>query len=325
MSDIISALKWIKANAAAFGGDASRITIAGQSAGGRMIEAIMRSPAAEGLYHSAIIQSGRPADAVNDYLTAEQQAGDISATMNAVGCGNLQGQAALTCLNQVSAAKFTTNTASFKNFTLGGNLLPNAKLDVARKYGSYVASVPVIFGWQLDEAGALGYVAPQSATNFTAELIKGGMRQPQLDIILSRPDLFPSNAIQTTVTQVQTDFNRVSRCGLEATAFAAAQSGVFPAIYTYTYDQRGRQLPGLVSVGNAMGQLSFLLTPYLPCRLAKMASAVLPLAQRPQSSCEFPCQARRHCLLLSDAPSPLVQLPQRRSLSNIQQIGRAHV
>lgn len=221
-----------------------------------MIEALMRSPAAEGLYHRAIIQSGRPADAANDYLTGEQQKKDVDSVMNDVGCGGLTGSAALTCLNGVTAAKFTTGVSSFKNFTVDGNYIKDRKLDVARKYGGFVSSVPVIFGWQRDESGALGYVPTRtSAGNFTAELIKGGMRQPQIDAILSRPDLFPATdnaTIQTTVVQVQTDFNRVSRCGLEATVFAAAQSGVFPAVYAYTYDQRGRQLPGLVSLTQAL-------------------------------------------------------------------------
>ena len=58
LSDQIMALKWIKDNAAAFGGDCENITVAGESAGGTSILALLASPAAKGLFHKAIVQSG---------------------------------------------------------------------------------------------------------------------------------------------------------------------------------------------------------------------------------------------------------------------------
>jgi para-nitrobenzyl esterase len=56
--DMIAALKWVQANAAAFGGDPSRVTIAGQSAGASAVHTLMASPLAKGLFHRAIAQSG---------------------------------------------------------------------------------------------------------------------------------------------------------------------------------------------------------------------------------------------------------------------------
>lgn len=58
LSDQIMALKWIKANAEVFGGDSDNITIAGESAGGTSICALLASPAAKGLFNKAIVQSG---------------------------------------------------------------------------------------------------------------------------------------------------------------------------------------------------------------------------------------------------------------------------
>ncbi len=58
MLDIIAALQWVKANIAEFGGDAGNVTIFGQSGGGAKVTTLMAMPAAQGLYHKAIVQSG---------------------------------------------------------------------------------------------------------------------------------------------------------------------------------------------------------------------------------------------------------------------------
>jgi para-nitrobenzyl esterase len=56
--DHVRALEWIASDIGAFGGDASRVTIFGESAGGHNVAALLASPRAKGLFHRAIIQSG---------------------------------------------------------------------------------------------------------------------------------------------------------------------------------------------------------------------------------------------------------------------------
>jgi para-nitrobenzyl esterase len=58
MLDIVQALRWVQRNAPAFGGDASNVTIFGESGGGRKVSTLLAMPAARGLFHRAIIQSG---------------------------------------------------------------------------------------------------------------------------------------------------------------------------------------------------------------------------------------------------------------------------
>jgi para-nitrobenzyl esterase len=55
--DQIAALEWVKRNIGAFGGDASQVTIFGESAGGVSVCTMLGSPMAQGLFHRAIIQS----------------------------------------------------------------------------------------------------------------------------------------------------------------------------------------------------------------------------------------------------------------------------
>lgn len=58
IADIVAALRWVRENIAAFGGDPDNVTIMGQSGGGFKVAAILQTPSADGLYHRAVIQSG---------------------------------------------------------------------------------------------------------------------------------------------------------------------------------------------------------------------------------------------------------------------------
>lgn len=56
--DLIKGLEWVNENIASFGGDASNVTIFGESAGGHNVLTLLASPLADGLFHKAISQSG---------------------------------------------------------------------------------------------------------------------------------------------------------------------------------------------------------------------------------------------------------------------------
>jgi len=56
--DMVASLEWVRDNIAAFGGDASRVMIFGQSGGGAKTSTLLATPAAKGLFHRAAVQSG---------------------------------------------------------------------------------------------------------------------------------------------------------------------------------------------------------------------------------------------------------------------------
>jgi para-nitrobenzyl esterase len=73
--DLVRALDWVRDEIGAFGGDPSRVTIFGESAGGRNVFTLLVSPRAKGLFHRAIVQSGglrtTSVDAARNPLDAE--------------------------------------------------------------------------------------------------------------------------------------------------------------------------------------------------------------------------------------------------------------
>lgn len=73
--DQIAALKWVKRNAAAFGGDANNVTIIGESAGGMSVHMLNTSPLARGLFSKAVVMSGGNGQSDNRTLADAEQIG----------------------------------------------------------------------------------------------------------------------------------------------------------------------------------------------------------------------------------------------------------
>lgn len=246
VSDLITCLQWVQANAATFGGDPSRVTIFGQSAGGQLVDTLLASPAAAGLFHRAIVQSGRPADVANKRITAAvAQAGPAATTLTSLGCANTT--AVLTCLRSLSVSKILSST-TFNSIVVDGNLVTEPNVDVARLRGGYINKVPVIRGFMRDEMASLGYAPPTSQKSLDAALTAGGISAANRSIIEGNKSLFPvssaANGIQNLTVTVETDSTSVSRCGQESTVNAAASTGVFNGIWAYTQDQRSYQIKG---------------------------------------------------------------------------------
>jgi para-nitrobenzyl esterase len=84
--DFVALLEWVRDNVSNFGGDPGNVTIFGQSGGGGKVAALMTMPAANGLFHKAVIQSG-------PYLrfsTPEDSAVLANAVLSELNIGKLQ-------------------------------------------------------------------------------------------------------------------------------------------------------------------------------------------------------------------------------------------
>ena len=81
LRDQIAALEWVRDNVAAFGGNPDDVTVFGESAGGMSVATLMASPAARGLFHRAIVQSGG-ATAVCSRDDASRVSSEIAARLS---------------------------------------------------------------------------------------------------------------------------------------------------------------------------------------------------------------------------------------------------
>jgi para-nitrobenzyl esterase len=71
MLDLVAALEWVRDNIANFGGDPGNVLIFGQSGGGCKVSTLMTMPAAKGLFHKAVVQSGSLTLATNPEMSAK--------------------------------------------------------------------------------------------------------------------------------------------------------------------------------------------------------------------------------------------------------------
>jgi para-nitrobenzyl esterase len=81
MLDIVAALQWVRDTIAQFGGDPGNVTIFGESGGGGKVSALLAMPAAKGLFHRAVIQSG----AAVRFTTRERAAALAEAVLKQLG------------------------------------------------------------------------------------------------------------------------------------------------------------------------------------------------------------------------------------------------
>jgi para-nitrobenzyl esterase len=225
LMDQIAALKWVRRNVAAFGGDPDRVTIAGQSAGAMAVSALLTSPRARGLFQRAIAQSGgifEPLQLAPGYLLANAER-DGASYMASLGAANPE------AMRRLPADRFS-GAGRISHPVIEPDVLPLSPYD-AYVQGAY-RDLPLLLGSNSEEARSLIDAAAVRADRFEADITASVGALPAA-LVAAYP-----HATDEQARDSRLGFERDLRFGWDMWAWARlAQRGRSP-VYYYSFERR---------------------------------------------------------------------------------------
>ena len=245
LMDMIAALHWVHDNIAEFGGDPMRVMMFGQSAGSSNVQALLASPAAQGLFASAGMESNvlpgnllgtsvtdaYPFYANFAHLVNCDTASDVLACLRAVPANTI-------VLTELLPGQFS----SYFSYNLEPNVLPEDPFNKLQRLGS---PVPLLIGSNSDEQAASEDPSLALDANGYATLL-----QTQFDplvagagntILSLYPALFDTTPRYTHI-DVETDYHFTWETRNLARAVAGSQR---PAVWRYLFTHRYETDPSL--------------------------------------------------------------------------------
>jgi para-nitrobenzyl esterase len=221
--DVVAALHWLRRNAAAFGGDADRITIAGQSAGAAAVNILLVSPAAAGMFHGAVSQS-MPLGGVRmcGLAKGDQFSATLADTLGADSLRQLQSASPTDILEatwQISPGPMAPVLNQF--------VLPEEPLAMARK--GHLADGPIMAGVVADESRFRGSLSDYR-TEFAARY--GGLADELLRLYTANDD------DEAVLMATAANRDRLSM-GLRQLADAAADGASRVFLYRFNHREPG--------------------------------------------------------------------------------------
>jgi para-nitrobenzyl esterase len=236
--DQIAAMQWVQRNIGQFGGDPSRVTVFGQSAGGESILIHMVSPLSKGLFQQAIVESGTfwtngaEIDALNSKADAEQIGETFAQSLG------YSGPDAITQMRKLSASELANATpwpaspfqmVDSRHFepTIDGWLIPDSPDTLFRLHRQN--PVPLIIGNNADDGTTLAADANMTVPEYRT-FIQNRFGK-EADAVFTK---YPANStaeVQLRLIQIMTDFDFT-----DAVKFVAGSNAELnPDTYRYQY------------------------------------------------------------------------------------------
>lgn len=258
MFDIILGLQWVRDNIAAFGGDPHCVTIFGESGGGRKVSTLLAMPAARGLFHRAIVESG-PGIRFPSNATATKRARYLfeELGLSAGDVGRLVGVPAqqIVAAGVRAAARVKKETPTdapfYENYGFSpmiGPDLPVAPFDPSAPV--YSADVPLLIGSNRQEL-SLAFTQDRKFDTVDEAMLKSEARarvgDSAAELINIYRDGYPQASQRDLMLLLTADFSHRMDSITIAERKAAMKKA---AVYMYRFDWEPPVLDGFIKAAH---------------------------------------------------------------------------
>lgn len=228
LADQINALNWVIKNIRSFGGDPSRITIFGQSAGAASVRTLMASPKAIGKFAAAILMSNLGglyygATYSKYYTIAEQVDVAVRRILDVTGCASAASQ--VDCLRNVPTAQFNT-VAPARYLVVDGIYLTSSGLMLSPGRPALPLRLMMMGITRDDAVPFIPYLNTPNQVEYLSSL---GFAAPPQPALLPVPD--------TTANATLKLYNATSRLATDAEFRCADKATVSAGVFYYEFDR----------------------------------------------------------------------------------------